>query len=105
MSDARWSDEAILEVLREVLEEVLEKPVAKLEIDGLIAHQFGIDSLALVEIAACLEERFDRRMPPLEELTEGELTSVRDLVKLARRILDHGKPLGLGDEPLALEAP
>ena len=96
MHERTWTDEAILEVLREVLCEVLEKEVPALTLDAPLEMQLGIDSMGLVEIATCLEDRFDRRMPPLDELIgSARMSSVRDLVKLARRILEEGEPLGL----------
>ena len=96
MHEAAWSDAAILDVLREVLSEVLEKEVPALALDAPLELQLGIDSMGLVEIATCLEDRFDRRMPPLEELVgSARMSTVSDLVKLARRILEEGEPLGL----------
>jgi acyl carrier protein len=100
MLESTWSDEAVLAVLCDALSEVLEKPVVELHPDMLLQAQLGMDSMAMVELAACLEDRFDRQMPRLEELATNDVKTVRDLLLMARRILEEGKSMGLrGADP------
>lgn len=75
------------EGVRAVLVEVLDRPEEAVTPDASLEAALGVDSLAMIEIAVRLEERFGIAFPPSASPADLSIETGRDLARfVAQRV-------------------
>lgn len=78
------STESLIEIFRGIAAEVTERPVPEVSLDTEI-RSLGVDSIALAEIVARIEDQFAVDVPATTWLSVKTLRELLDVVERARR--------------------
>jgi acyl carrier protein len=84
MASTESLTESLLETFRGIAADVTERPVPEVSADTEI-RSLGVDSIALAEIVARIEDRFAIDVPAKTWLSVKTLGDLLDIVERARR--------------------